>query len=810
MNSSPDAVDFSRSWQIIKKHWLSGSLAFLSVFTIGAIATYLREDVYRAEAKLKLDLAETTATLGELRSDQTAGRSFEVNQPDILVATELEILRSMPLVEQTIAALELEEDAIGKPLEAKELAKRLRVSVLPSSKIFKVAYTSENSAQAAKVVNTLIKNYLHNNQVNQSAATLTTRKLLETQLSELEQAIQQTATAIRELQENYDFVAPTEQTKILIQAQQELQQEISTIKGQLANGRSQADYLRQQLALATKTTPSTEPETSDDILQQKLTQDLIKLEANNQGLQQQLASLEESLANYQVKIQQIPELEVKLSQLTREAKTYQSTYETVWRQLENLKLNPEPDLVRARVISDAVVSRSLVHSRPFGYLAAAGLATLSALGVVKWLIINDKSIATIEEAKQIYGYDWLGIIPNTEQINRLTLPETEPDRDPSIPKLIVRDYPALPYSESYRMLQSNIKFLRSEQAIKTIVITSSAFQEGKSTIAANLATAMAQVGSRVLLVDANLHSPMQHRIWNIYNDSGLSNVVAEQLNPLMTIKQVMPNLDLLTSGSGSLSAATLIDSQRMRMLIDYWSEQYDFVLFDTPSLGMAADAIVMSRMADGVILVVRPGFVERSQATFAKEILAQSGLNMLGVIFNGVTPQFEPTPFLYQNLISQQAQLQQDPQLIGESDFYQDRFWETLNAIVKDSPSNPLAKNLDERELLLVPLAQLENTVFILQQDLGDLTNLVKEQEEELFNQRQKVKQLQRQLSMATRNEYFDLEHQLSQEQEKKQMLDQTLVGQRRNLEKRLQMLHQYQQVLASRKDDNSKSASGL
>ena len=475
----------------------------------------------------------------------------------------------------------------------------------------------------------------------------------------------------------------------------------------------------------------------------------------------------------------------------------------LWKQLETVKIAESQDPGNVRVISNAVVPNSPISSRSVGYLASGSLALLAAAGVVYLLEISDKSIRTIDEAKQLYGYNWLGMIPSTDRIDMLSLPEANDNSDPSIPKLVVKDYPSLPLSESYRMLQSNIKFLNSDQTAKTIVITSSAAQEGKSAVAANLSAAMAQVGNKVLLVDANLHTPIQHRIWDRYNDSGLSNVIAEQLDPRMTIEEVMPNLDLLTSGTATLSPATLLDSQRMRMLMDYWSERYDFVIFDTPSLDMTADAPIMGRMADGVLLVVRPGFVERSQATFTKEMLAQSGINMLGIIFNGVTPQFDSTPFYYQPLSSQQANGHQNRLVEGTSSS-KEELWDTVSSMAKQSQKTKLNEDLGERELQSASIEKLESMVLSLQQDLGDLTHLVREQEEELLNQRQKVKKLQRQANLATENERFYIESELSQEQDRKRMLDETLVGQRRNLEKRRQMLHQYQQALESRKNANT------
>ena len=226
----------------------------------------------------------------------------------------------------------------------------------------------------------------------------------------------------------------------------------------------------------------------------------------------------------------------------------------------------------------------------------------------------------------------------------------------------------------------------------------------------------------------------------------------------------------------------------------------DPIVIDTPSLDMTADAPIMGRMADGVMLVVRPGYVEHSQAQFTKEILEQSGLNMLGIVFNGVAPQFDARSYYYNNLEPIPA-LPPRNQLSGTTTDSDEDLWETISLMAQETKKERLASNMNDQQLQLAPLDKLESMVFHLQQDLEDLIRLVKEQEEELLLQRQKVKKLQRQANISNENELFYLKNQLKQEQERKRMLDETLVGQRRNLEKRREMLHQYQQVLESRRN---------
>ena len=861
MNSS-QTLGTDQYWQILKRRWLPGSAVFLTVLIMGVIANTLKQSVYEANAKLKFDSDTAIGNINEV--SKALGTFSPIVEQGNPIDTEAEVLRSVPLIKKTINDPELQlKDKDGEKLSVSDFIKNLKVGSITATDILEVSYVSQDPEEASKVVNTLVKNYLENNSTVNKAEAVSAREFLEEQLPKVEESLRKTETAIRQLKESNDFVAPDEDTRTLIEGLRELQAQIATARGEMANADSQANYIIDKLGLTAEqavvlTTVSQSPEIRETIsklqsaeselailqarftpespnvielqeqvnslqkllgeqtmaiggeqardivnniktgeIQEQLTSELIKLEATNFGLRKQIDSLSEIEEGRRSKIRRVPQLEQKLRQLTRELESFESTYKILWQQLQTVRIAESQDPGNVRVISNAVIPTKPISSRAVGYLASGSLALLAGAGVIYLLEISDKSLKTVEEAKQLYGYAWLGTIPSIDKIKVLNLPGSK--QDLSVPKIVVRDYPSLPLSESYRMLQSNIKFLNSDKSIKSVVITSSAAGEGKSTVAANLAASMAQVGNRILLVDANLHHPMQHQIWNTHNDNGLSNVIAEQLDPRMIMEEVLPNLDLITSGTMIPSPATLLDSQRMRMLIDRWSQDYDLVIFDTPSLDLTADAPIMGRIADGVMLVVKPGSVERSQASYSKEILDQSGLNMLGIVFNGVTPQFDSRSYSAPTIAEPIAPLTKLP---GTSE--RGELWDTISTLAKESKKDRLATNLDESELKQAPLDKLEEMVLHLQRDLSDLTRLVKEQEDELAAQRQKVRKLQRQTDVASEDELMHIESQLNQEQERKKMLDETLVGQRRNLEKRREMLLQYQRVLESRKNTAS------
>jgi capsular exopolysaccharide synthesis family protein len=211
------------------------------------------------------------------------------------------------------------------------------------------------------------------------------------------------------------------------------------------------------------------------------------------------------------------------------------------------------------------------------------------------------------------------------------------------------------------MLQANLKFLSSDKELKAIVVTSSVPREGKSEVSANLATAMVQVGRRVLLVDADMRHPSQHHIWELTNSVGLSNILVGEAELNAALREVMPGLDVLTAGVIPPNPVALLDSKRMASLIETFSKNYDFVIVDTPPLAGIADAPILGKMADGILLVVRPRVVDSANAKAAKEFLARSGQNVLGLVANGVIIKNEPDSYFYytNEEYSKQASLSQ-------------------------------------------------------------------------------------------------------------------------------------------------------
>ncbi|MEB3217948.1 MAG: polysaccharide biosynthesis tyrosine autokinase [Nostocales cyanobacterium 94392] len=374
-------------------------------------------------------------------------------------------------------------------------------------------------------------------------------------------------------------------------------------------------------------------------LKQQLAAELVNLESTSLGLNNQLAVLSELQTSYKERLENLPKLEQQQRQLERKIEAAQSTYSLLLKKLQEVRIAENQNIGNASEVSEALVPQEPVSSPLLNYLSASLLGMLVSLATMYLLESQDKSIKTIEEAKELTGLTLLGVIPDFSKPKKSILSKQEIET--AYPTLMVRDAPRSPISEAFRMLRANLKFMSADKELKVIVVTSSVPQEGKSTVAANLATSMAQMERRVLLIDGDLHRPSQHHIWELPNSEGLSNVIVGQIEVMKAIKKGMDNLDVLTCGAVPPSPASLLDSKRMASLIDSFRSYYDYVIIDAPSLNLAADAATLGQMADGVLLVVRPGVVDSVNAAFACEMLEKSGQNVLGQVVNGVVQKNE-------------------------------------------------------------------------------------------------------------------------------------------------------------------------
>ena len=196
--------------------------------------------------------------------------------------------------------------------------------------------------------------------------------------------------------------------------------------------------------------------------------------------------------------------------------------------------------------------------------------------------------------------------------------------------LITLTDPRSPISEAYRSLRTNLSFYNLDNPIRSLVVTSPAKAEGKSTTIANLAVTMAQSGRKTILVDCDLRRPSLHTLFDLRSEPGLTNAILDDVAAPSLQETGVENLWLLASGPKPPNPADLLGSRKIDQLLTKLNEMADIILFDAPPVIAVTDAAVLGAKVDGVLLVINAGKTRRDHAERAKELLEKAKVRIIG------------------------------------------------------------------------------------------------------------------------------------------------------------------------------------
>ena len=190
-------------------------------------------------------------------------------------------------------------------------------------------------------------------------------------------------------------------------------------------------------------------------------------------------------------------------------------------------------------------------------------------------------------------------------------------------------------SEQYRAIRTNIEYSNVDQNTKTILVTSSDKNEGKTTTVSNLAVSFANLNKKVLLIDCDLRNASIHKMFKLNNIYGLTDILAKDRAVDKCIQKTeLENLYVLTAGSTPPNPAEILSSEKMKNLIEDLKNIYDYIFIDTPPIGLVTDAGVLSSFIDGVVLVVKSESVEKKYLEETKKKLDAVDARILGAILN--------------------------------------------------------------------------------------------------------------------------------------------------------------------------------
>jgi tyrosine-protein kinase Etk/Wzc len=260
------------------------------------------------------------------------------------------------------------------------------------------------------------------------------------------------------------------------------------------------------------------------------------------------------------------------------------------------------------------------------------------LGIVFVREYFDNSIKNVEEVEKL-GFNLLGTIPSidVESVEKKKQKKWESDGQEIEARLVTHVDPKSPISEAYRTLRTNLAFSRLDNPMKTILVTSAGPKEGKSTTVSNLAITLAQLGSRVVLIDSDLRRPVIHSIFGLDKENGLTNYLMDRI-PYENVCQrsLLDNLFIVTSGVLPPNPSELLGSKAMEEFIDRLKQDFDVILFDSPPIIAVTDAAILCGRVDGVFLVVKAGSTNKDAIHRARSLLENVDARVLGALLNNL------------------------------------------------------------------------------------------------------------------------------------------------------------------------------
>lgn len=302
---------------------------------------------------------------------------------------------------------------------------------------------------------------------------------------------------------------------------------------------------------------------------------------------------------------------------------YQQTYSSLLQSYEQIRLAETQSTSKLIQVEGAKAPIRPVRPNVLqNTLLAAVVGLLAAIGVVVLIEMMDDSLRDPEVVTRQLGLPILGIIAHIS-----------PDQ-----QIITRDEPRSPVSEAFRSLRTNIQYSGVDKPIRLLLVTSPSPQDGKSTVAANLSVALAQSGKRVALIDADLRRPMVHKIFNATNTRGLSDLFLIPHGNLdgRLQKTNVSGLVVLPSGVVPPNPSELLGSERMREILASLLVEMDMVVLDCPPVLAVTDAVVLSPLADAVIMVAKPGVTRIPILSQAVEQIQRVRAHLIGVVINDV------------------------------------------------------------------------------------------------------------------------------------------------------------------------------
>ncbi len=671
---------------LVRRRWVAAAAFALSIL-VSVVVTLRSTKIYSAACTIVIDLSAPKVLDSQQVAPVVESGTGSYWYSKEYYETQYKVLMSRSVATRVVDKLKLGDnlkflrlDKVTDPVvrearrqkaDAISMAQgRLRVEPVKDSRIVLLRVEDEDPDMAAELANAFAEAYIAENLAVKYSATQNATDWLEEQLADLQKKADVSTRKLFEFKKAHEIVSTTweDRQSMVSQRLVALNDALSKTKALKAQLKARNDSIEQihrttdVEALAETIQPVANSllvhqlklklaelrnECAD--LRERYLKDHPKLQAceermdlARQNLSKEVNSiLSASQAEYRETLMTERNLAAQLEETKTEAfslNQHEPEYLELKRTVENnLRLY---DLVLKRLkdaglagMLQASNTRILDMARPNRLPSRPNPARNITYGILLGLFLGfalafvveflDTTISTQEEVEQL-GVTFLGIIPSIER-----------QKDGKTNDLVIHSQPQSAVAECCRSIRTNLLFMSPEKPLRTILVTSSSPQDGKTITAVSLAVTMANSGNKVLVVDADLRRPRAHRAFNIPNTSGLSSLIlGEETLEKVVRTTAVPNLSLVTCGPIPPNPAELLHTETFSQILKQMAEGYDRVIIDSPPVGAVVDAVVIATQVDGAVLVLKASRTSKDLARRAARALFDVNARIFGAVLN--------------------------------------------------------------------------------------------------------------------------------------------------------------------------------
>ncbi len=379
--------------------------------------------------------------------------------------------------------------------------------------------------------------------------------------------------------------------------------------------------------------------------QLKITE-LLTLESEIESLILRQNETEKLQAIYNEKLIELPEKQLEFNRLERDVGVLTQNYTFVRGKLEDAKIKLASTSGKVQIIDLARRQGAPISPNHKRDIILAFVISLGLGLIITFLIeILDNSVKRPGDIEN-YGLPILGMIPaigGMRSKRKVLFPnrinQSNSNRGSIERKLITRENPRSPISESYRSLRTSLLYAGVDKETKSILVSSAGPGEGKTTTVANMAITYANLGKKTILIDTDLRRPVVHKVFGLNKEPGITNYLAGNVDDFESLifSTEIKNLHIVTSGIIPPNPSELLGSQKMKNLIEDLEKKWDMILFDSPPLVAVTDATMVSKAIDKIVIVVKVAHTDKRAFEHTIQSLSNVGAPIGGVVLNAVT-----------------------------------------------------------------------------------------------------------------------------------------------------------------------------